>query len=481
MPETLSSVFKDGNIRIQEEMRPYDMVALINYILKSKTPCKSLTLSDCKITNEGLSILQGFFYDYKEIISSIEYVCLSKNYITSLWGTQSDQSMSSDNGLLLVPHLNLSETLSNDNGMMELFINLQYNKTLLQLDVSQNDISFIGAMAISKCLKNNETLQKLDISHNKLFDDGIKTISNSLRTNGALKMLNISDNNITNTGATQIAEAIKVNTTLSHINISRNLIGKEGITNILVASTETKTLHTLDCIHNILSRSDYLDITDYVRKETTIKKINISWYWITCDEVFHELINTVICYEDGHDKESCIRDRHCIKSNDPELVHKIIYCCVRDPSLEQLHLIMRKQFKDIKLLDITAEAIRLNKTLTKLHINKYDIDSDEALTIGKCIELNILKELNISNNNITNKAMRKIVQDIAHYSTSLQILNISSNNKVHPLSVSVIKFIGVFLKNTKALQELIMACTGMSDEGARIIAKEFKVTHHYLC
>ena len=473
VPESISTIFKDGNIQFQGDMQPYYMVSLINYIINSTTQCRSLTLKDCKITEEGLNILQDFFTDYEEIVSGIHHVCLSKNDIGQIWETNPELCILSNSGLFLIPHLDLSESMLNDDGIIKLFTTLQCNTYIKQLDVSRNDISSIGVTAISECLNINNTLQELNVSHNKLLDDGVKIICESLKTNNCtLQMLKVADNGITNVGATEIADTIKVNETLLHLNISRNFIDKGGIMAILVASRMTKTLNTLECMLNVLSKSDYLDITDYVRKETTIKKINVSWYWILWDLHMHpsldtkEFINAVTFYENGHDTDMCLRDGHYAgKTTDPKLIKKIIHCCIRDRSVKQLFLTKTWHFKSINLLEITAEAIQVNKTITHLGIRKHDIGDSESLIICNCLQLNIIKKLDISQNKITNKAMKRIIR-VIQCNTTLRKLDISDNE----VSVSVMEFIGVCLKNNNTLQELIMADTKMTDKEVEKIA-----------
>ena len=470
VPEILSSLFNDGNIKIEGDIQPHNLVSLINFMMNSDIPFRSLTLSDCNITDEGISILQGFFTEFRDKVATIQRVSLNKNYISSLWGAHSDQSMIQDEGLLLIPCLDLSATLFKDDGIIKLFATLQCNTTLLQLDISHNGISITGAMAIGECLKHNITLKKLDLSHNNLLDNGVKTICESLKTNHALKVLNIACNSITNIGAIVISDAIKLNTTLSHLVISKNFIDKEGIMAILIACTNTRVLHTLEleCIFNMVTQSDFLSITDYIRKGNTIKIINASWYWFSCDGYSHRLINTSVYYKDGHghDINFCKQGEHCSWFNniDYETKTKIIFSCIKDSSVEQLYL--RKWFKNLNLLDITAEAIQVNKKLKKICIKKYDIGSDEVLALSKCFTVNCLEEFDISESDVAIQAMEEIIQSVQQ-STALQRLNIS---KVM-ISVSVMEFVGICLKNNNTLRALIMVETKMNDEGAKKLAE----------
>ena len=76
VPENISSVFENGVVEEQEALEPYNIVALVNFMLRSTTRFKSLNLSKCRITDEGLTVLYDFFTDHKNKISSIKNVCL---------------------------------------------------------------------------------------------------------------------------------------------------------------------------------------------------------------------------------------------------------------------------------------------------------------------------------------------------------------------------------------------------------------------
>jgi len=464
-PQNLFSIFKDGNIFIEhEELQPYDVISLINFIIKSDAQFKSLVLSYCQITDEGMHILSEFFNDHTEKISSIEYVSVDHNHITSLWGTL--HSGSTDNHRpFVIPCFDLSCNVLRDTGISSA---LCYDTNLVELDVSDNGISDVGAVAISDCLKINCTLQELSVSNNRISDDGIKAISDSnnslraldiscicitatgtkeiagaLKSNKMLAYLNLSgngilddgvsiisdsikqnstlckfdiaSNTITNKGAIEIADLLKSHTVLSYLNISRNWIDKEGIMNILIASKSSMALQTLECIFNTLSQCDFIEIIDYVRKDNAIKTLNASWNWISCGKDGSSKINTTMCYAEGNDVESCEHFEHTTSPyycNDDEddvnfkFLDDVLYCCVKDSFVKELCL-------SSWLMTITAEALQINKSLASIHVTRSHINVNGALAINKCLKVNTLKELIISKSDLTDQALQRIVDTIA--------------------------------------------------------------------
>jgi len=322
VPRNISSLFADGNIEVFDtRMDPYSVVSLVNFIAKSDVHLRSLSLSSCSITDEGMSILQGFFTDYKEKLNSVKHVSVIQDYITSLWGTDSSDTTAenSNTGLLLVPYLRLFSNDLKDSGTFELFASLHHNTSLLQLDVSHNGITSSGAVAISDCVKNNSTLQVLNISQNELSDDGIITISHSLKTcNSSLLQLDISHNGITSSGAVGISECLKDNSTLQVLNLSQNKLSGDGVIaisdslkinsalqvlnisqnellddGVIVISeslTTNCTLNTLNIAHNKITNKGASKISEVIKCNTSLSDLNISNNFIDKEGIMEILI-----------------------------------------------------------------------------------------------------------------------------------------------------------------------------------------------
>ena len=468
-----SITFEDGNIDLlHAQIDLYTMVSLVNFIAKSCVHLRSLNLSSCSITDEKMTILQDFFTGHKKKIHNVKSVCLSKNSITSLWGVNyNDAVENSESGLLLASCLNLSSNELRDSGIVELFICLHHNTSLVQLDISNNGITSSGAIAISKCLRFNSCLQELDISQNELSDDGVIAISDSLKVNFTLNKLNIAENSITNNGALNIADTIAVNKTLSELNISINFITREGIMGILKSSTKTKALLKLDCLFNMLLQSDYVALVKYIRHENVILAFNSSWNKITENGIYYQpYVSIVMCYGDGHDLLTSEQDSHSVKSlhSSSNYFNEVIYCCIKD--MKWLNFLGTRGVLDAPYLTMTAKAVKVNKVLTSLKIVNFIIGDNEVEAINDCLKANTLKRLGISYNEFNFGGLVNIIETVV-YNTVLEELDISHNF----LSSDDVESIGVCLKCTKALQELFMSHVEMADKGALVIAEAIRV------
>ena len=466
-------LFEDGVVNLMHtNIDSYTMVSLVNFLAKSCVHLRSLNLSSCSITDEKMTILQDFVTGYKENMCNVKNICLSVNYITSLWGIDSSNVVkNSESGLLLVPCLNLYSNELKDSGIVDLFTSLYHNTNLLQLDISNNGITSRGAVAISECLRNNKTLQELNISQNELLDDGVIAISDSLKVNCALKRLNIADNRISNRGAVNIADAIALNKALSELNISINFVTKEGIMSILKASSKTRALLKLDCLFNILSQSDFHALVKYSRYENVVQVFNSSWNKITSVDNHEPQVNTVICYGDGHDLLLCKQDGHRKRSHFSLIssfnyFSEVIYHCIK--CVEKLSL-EGSGMSGTLYLTMTAKAVQANRVLKSLQVINFSIDDNGVEAINDCLKVNTLKELHISCSFYFN-GLKSIIETI-FFNTALRKLNVSNNF----LFSDAVKCLGVCLKQNNALQVLVMARTGITDSGALMVAEAIKV------
>jgi hypothetical protein len=133
-----------------------------------------------------------------------------------------------------------------DNGA-KLFKN---NTSLKSLDLSNNRVL---TSETARALAENKTLTELDLSNNSIDDEGAK----ALAANDTLRILNLSNNSIDDEGA----KALAANDTLRILNLSDNKIGDEGA----IALSKNTTLTSLSL--------DQLYIHEYNNEEEDYKKL----------------------------------------------------------------------------------------------------------------------------------------------------------------------------------------------------------------
>ena len=330
---------------------------------------------------------------------------------------------------------------------------LKINKSLKELNISGNMITSNGAKEIATAIRVNTTLKKLDLSCNKISDDGVGFISDGLKNNNSLQELNISRNEITSEGAQYIAEAIQVNTT-------------QEITEAIQINS---TLQNINISKNQISPEGLLYFMEAVNNNCTLQVVNITHNNVTrsgftsIKQCIENLQHPIQIYASWNEIN---------KSG--ELVTKISTCRAADNIEDDVwsfdvydadHLVM-----------CVSECLKEDDTLQELSmhhnmLNFYNkITSEGAKMIAEAIKVNkILKKLDINENSISDDGAAAI-SDGLKYNISLQELNMS-NNKITSEGA---KMISEAIKVNKILKKLDIHGNSISDDGAAAISDSLK-------
>ena len=109
---------------------------------------------------------------------------------------------------------------------------LKRSSTLIKLDLSSNEITKVGAKAISEALKFNCSLVDLSfysyegLHSNAIAEDGAKGLAKMLQVNKTMGFLNIGGNKIGNGGLSYLSNVIHFSqdSNLLSLNVSNNEI-----------------------------------------------------------------------------------------------------------------------------------------------------------------------------------------------------------------------------------------------------------------
>ena len=112
--------------------------------------------------------------------------------------------------------LNLSENDISHVGAELLGDVLHYNSMVTYLDLSKNDIGDTGAEAVAQALHSNTKLVRLNLSETKIGDDGVKALAQALCHNSSLKSLHLNKNpGISEQGVHCLIRSLTVNTSIT--------------------------------------------------------------------------------------------------------------------------------------------------------------------------------------------------------------------------------------------------------------------------
>ena len=469
IPRAVTSTFSDGDIDLSNvTLLPHSTMSLVNFMMKSPTEWKSLKLNGCYLGFKGISNLTNFFIDFKEELSTIQYVNLSKNYLTSLWGVCTDMDNTPETALLLAESLDLSCNLLNDSGTKELFCALTSNEKLRKLNLSQNHISVNSTVNISNCLKINRTLQELDLSLN----------------------------NVTDEGAAKLAEAIQVNKTLLELNISKNYLSKEGVMRIMEACTINRTLCKVVCTYNNLLKSELDAIIEYVKERNSVQIFDASWNSIGTKDLavaiktnFHLLNLQRKLQSDNNVKE----DLWFVDEITEQRTHILQHCFkehLNNHSVVSLQNIRMNDFE----IEILSNCLKLNTVVTNLDLSNntvlfnyhfpYKISNNAVVLISDCLKYNTsLCKLNLSGNEIIDSDVEALASAVS-VNTTLQMLDMSYNSISDNGISSFVKCLVI----NRTLSELNLSKNMITDKGAKElgialqnkILKELDVSNNWI-
>lgn len=124
---------------------------------------------------------------------------------------------------------------------------------LSQLFLWSSKLNLAHIKILCRSLKNNNKLQQLGLSYNELDDDCAFYLARLLRNNNSITKVHIGSNKLTDASAAYLSLALTANKVLDLLNISRNEIDSDGLFSIYMALMNNSTLNCLDIRYNNFS------------------------------------------------------------------------------------------------------------------------------------------------------------------------------------------------------------------------------------
>jgi hypothetical protein len=123
----------------------------------------------------------------------------------------------------------LCDSLLTSYGAEKLYQALILNKTILLLDLRNNNIGPEGSMFIASMIKDCKSLEHIYLGNNNIGNEGVKLIAEALKTKNKIEKIILDMNEISDIGLAYICETIRVNDTLVSLSLEDNLITNEGL------------------------------------------------------------------------------------------------------------------------------------------------------------------------------------------------------------------------------------------------------------
>ena len=322
---------------------------------------------------------------------------------------------------------------------------LSQNARLEELDISHNNLQTSGATKIFQGITHISTLTKLNIAHNMINDEATKCILDILSTNSKLKELKLNHNNLVISDLTKCSF-----TNLQEVDLScTNLQTAVSIDGLNVVS-----LRKCNISGNCITASEANRIANFLSKNDELKQIDLS-----CNNL-QELGTRYIL--------NSIRITNLTKLN---ISNNQISCDLKHiagvltlaTKLEELDLSYNKLSTD-HIKHFLYETKNIFANLIKLNVSGNVISDGAAEALADALSENTkLKELDLSINNLRAEGISKIFNGL-RISTLLK-LNISHNNVTDKAADDIANFIS---RNTK-LENLNVSHSNLHDNDAKKI------------
>ena len=291
------------------------------------------------------------------------------------------------------------------------------------LNLSYNNIGKYGLDNIIENLKNKTcTLKKLNISYNYLGNEGCFLISDSLKYNKSLVSLNLSGNNILDEGIVDFAKNIinEFNTTLKSINFKDNSITSNGIIqfcNILKRESSDR-FKKIDFSVNYLNVDGLSDYGYFISKFINIKSIilsnnfsinSLNNFFIYCQNLSN--LKKINFYQIGLSHETTQHFNELLMNN---------------KNIEKLFLNTNRNLKADGIIDL-CPGIQHNLKISNLSLQACNIGDEGAEALSNSLFRNIaIKEINLDDNKISLKGIRALSEKVLG-KVSLVKINLSHN------------------------------------------------------
>ena len=476
VPQVIATMFKDGKVLIDNvTLLPNHVSSLISFLSHSAIQLSILELQKCHLGDIGMSILQQFIIDNKELVSTLNYVdlmdndsspwnlyciiieCCSvnsltlcgdngmKEYVTKIQeclqknpalqtltlgnikglGLQCVKEILADRTLLTIKKLNLSWLKGNE----------KHLNTLLQTELPlqcYREGESVGRVLLINVLwnkANRSTSNLLDMSH-KCNEEMLLFIAFGLHNNKELRKLDISRNHngMSDDVASAIADCLKNNITLQELYLSYNNLTCQQAVTMSEGFEVNKTLQILDISNNNLFDKGTIAISKSLENNIAIKELNLSNNYFTADGarsigrllLINKILQKIYISNNNMTWDGATAISNCLEDN------KIL----RELDISSASITTSEQFVEsnepVNSFHRNVPNIGLIHIfyISNLNISRNVVSST---IISNCIKNNdFLLELNISDNQIANDGAKKIAEAIT-LNLKLRKLDISRN------------------------------------------------------
>lgn len=170
-------------------------------------------------------------------------------------------NLKTDNKII---QLDLSDCNLSTNAIEQLSSALAENTFLKELNISRNQISIEAAYALSDFLKSNKYIALLDLSHSNLCQEGMLHIAGALQKHKGIKILNIAYNNLEEEGGIRLSSILEHNNSILEIDVSSNNLADIGAAYLIDRMIKNPSILKLSLNNNSITDDLSEDIIECI-------------------------------------------------------------------------------------------------------------------------------------------------------------------------------------------------------------------------
>ena len=352
--------------------------------------------------------------------------------------------------MIALMNKNIKEINISNNPIYYLELRMITKLTTLDLSYTYLGIDDENITNLKEIMDNNVNLQVLNLSGNNIGDKMKLLVVPPLK-NKSLKCFSISNNDITYRGAVCISNIIQQNLSLQDFNISYNPLSSKhtskcGIIKIL-EGLKSAELRSFDLSYTKIKNSTAVNnLSKAIKSFSTLEKINISGCKISCSTILRAM-ETMSSFK-ALGLENCN-----ITHKDVDAISNLIN---RNPNLQLLNVnknkittvgfesilraLLAHDISQIKTLKVAENDIALDKPLhilgrmnAKLHLEHLDVSDNKNIKVTTIlylldhfIDVCFLKSLNICRSyDAKDHDNAKILYLLANSAKNLEYVNLS--------------------------------------------------------
>ena len=341
--------------------------------------------------------------------------------------------------------------------VVTLLSKVQNTLSCIRLNISHNNIDDKAAHYIATFLSRNTQLKELDLSHSNLQTVDAIAVCKGMSSLLHLTKLNISNNNITGAAAADLAVVLSQNILIEELDLSYNNFGMLSSLHILHSITKFSKLVKLNVCNIGLTEIAADDIVTVLNNSIELREIDLS----------HNNIQTMGATTIF--KMASIKNLHKFNishnniNDDVEYVETFLN---GNSELEELDF----SHNDLQAAGVVKICRANISTLIKFNVNHNGITIDAADDIGAFLSHNTkLQQLDLSGNDLQELGYKNIFRSLQTIN-NLSLLKISCSSHISEAANELASF----LLDINILRELDLSYNNLSTSDAIKIFKGMK-------